>query len=135
MSRHVVVYRATPAENQASSQKKAAPRTEEIKPQTHSQAVAERQYEKVTEDDYAEVTNQMPRDVGQTVGQSGGTLEASVRITDAEKPIKKPLLVLSEGSRSGMEYSWVDAFRTSLCSNSQKIADFLRRFADLDLVA
>ena len=34
-----------------------------------------------------------------------------------------------------LEYSWVDAFRTSLCSNSQKIADFLRRFADLDLVA
>lgn len=101
----------------------------------HSQAVAERHYEKVTEDDYAEVTNQVPSDVGQTVGQSGGTQEASVRITDAEKPIKKPLLVLSEGSRSGMEYTWVNAFRTSLCSNSQTIADFLRRFADLDLAA
>ena len=63
----------------------------------YSQAVAERHYEKVTEDDYAEVTNQVPSDVG----QSGGTQEASVRITDAEKPIKKPLLVLSEGSRSG----------------------------------
>ena len=75
----------------------------------HSQAVAERHYEKVTEDDYAEVTNQMPSDVGQTVGQSGGTLEASVRITDAEKPIKKPLLVLSEGSRSGMEYTPEDS--------------------------
>ena len=97
----------------------------------HSQAVAERHYEKVTEDDYAEVTNQVPSDVG----QSGGTQEASVRITDAEKPIKKPLLVLSEGSRSGMEYTWVNAFRTSLCSNSQTIADFLRRFADLDLAA
>ena len=71
----------------------------------HSQAVAERHYEKVTEDDYAEVTNQVPSDVGQTVGQSRGTLEASVRITDAEKPIKKPLLVLNEGSRSGMEYT------------------------------
>ena len=33
------------------------------------------------------------------------------------------------------DHTWVDAFRTSLCSNSQKIADFLRRFADLDLVA
>ena len=33
------------------------------------------------------------------------------------------------------KYSWVDAFRTSLCSNSQKIADFLRRLADLDLAA
>jgi len=33
------------------------------------------------------------------------------------------------------KYTWVDAFRTSLCSNSQKIADFLRRFADLDLAA
>ena len=75
----------------------------------HSQAVAERQYEKVTEDDYAEVANPMPSDVGQTVGQSGGTLEASVRITDAEKPIKKPLLVLSEGSRSGMEYTPEDS--------------------------
>ena len=71
----------------------------------HSQAVAERHYEKVTEDDYAEVINQMPRDVGQTVGHSGGTLEASVRISNTEKPIKKPLLVLSEGSRSGMEYT------------------------------
>ena len=101
----------------------------------HSQAVAERHYEKVTEDDYAEVTNQVPSDVGQTVGQSGGTQEALVRITDAEKPIKKPLLVLSEGSRSGMEYTWVNAFRNSLCSNSQTIADFLRRFADLDLAA
>ena|GEM_PF-4325118 len=38
-------------------------------------------------------------------------------------------------SPCGSKYSWVDAFRTSLCSNSQKIADFLRRFADLDLVA
>ena len=74
----------------------------------HSQAVAERQYEKVTEDDYAEVANPMPSDVGQTVGQSGGTLEASVRITAAEKP-KKPLLVLSEGSRSGMEYTPEDS--------------------------
>jgi len=34
-----------------------------------------------------------------------------------------------------LEYTWVDAFRTSLCSNSQTIADFLRRFADLDLAA
>ena len=76
----------------------------------HSQAVAERHYEKVTEDDYAEVTNQVPSDVGQTVGQSGGTLEASVRITDAEKPIKKPPLVLNEGSRSGMEYSGSNGF-------------------------
>ena len=75
----------------------------------HSQAVAERHYEKVTEDDYAEVTNQTPSDVGQMVGQSGGTLEASVRITDAEKPIKKPLLVLDEGSRSGMEYTPEDS--------------------------
>ena len=75
----------------------------------HSQAVAERHYEKVTEDDYAEVTNQVPSDVGQTVGQSGGTQEASVRITDAEKPIKKPLLVLSEGSRSGMKYTPEDS--------------------------
>ena len=33
------------------------------------------------------------------------------------------------------KYTWADAFRTSLCSNSQKIADFLRRFADLDLAA
>jgi len=32
-------------------------------------------------------------------------------------------------------YTWVDAFRTSLCSNSQAIADFLRRFADLELAA
>ena len=71
----------------------------------HSQAVAERHYEKVTEDDYAEVTNQVPSDVGQTVGQSGGTQEASVRITDAEKP----MLVLSEGSRSGMEYTPEDS--------------------------
>ena len=60
-------------------------------------------------DDYAEVIKPMPSDVGQTVGQSGGTLEASVRITDAEKPIKKPLLVLSEGSRSGMEYTPEDS--------------------------
>jgi type I restriction enzyme M protein len=33
------------------------------------------------------------------------------------------------------DHTWVDAFRTSLCSNSQTIADFLRRFADLDLAA
>ena len=62
-----------------------------------------------TEDDYAEVTKPMPSDVGQTVGQSGGTLEASVRITSAEKPIKKPLLVLNEGSRSGMDYTPEDS--------------------------
>ena len=33
------------------------------------------------------------------------------------------------------EYTWVDAFRTSLLSNSQAIADLFRRFADLDLTA
>jgi hypothetical protein len=43
------------------------------------------------------------------VGQSGGTPEASGRITDAKNPIKKPLLVLSEGSRSGMEYTPLDS--------------------------
>ena len=33
------------------------------------------------------------------------------------------------------KYTWVDAFRTFLCSNSQAIADFLRRFEDLNLAA
>ena len=51
----------------------------------HSPAVAERHYEQVTEDDYVEVTHQMPSDLGQTVGQSGGALEASVGITNAER--------------------------------------------------
>jgi len=34
-----------------------------------------------------------------------------------------------------LKYTWVDAFRTSLLSNSQAIADLFRRFADLDLTA
>ena len=34
-----------------------------------------------------------------------------------------------------LKYAWVDAFRTSLCSNSQEIAVLLKRFAELDLTA
>lgn len=98
----------------------------------HSQAVAERHYEKVTEDDYAEVANPMPSDVGQTVGQSGGTLEVSVRITAAEKP-KKPLLVLSEGSTRCMEYR---LFASNLmASDSLTVMESLRDFAVIEAPA
>tara|TARA_B100000029_G_scaffold257869_1_gene254610 strand:- start:7031 stop:7189 length:159 start_codon:yes stop_codon:yes gene_type:complete len=33
------------------------------------------------------------------------------------------------------KYAWVDAFRASLCSNSQEIAVLLKRFEELDLTA
>ena len=50
--------------------------------------------------------------------------------------IQKALIQADSGELEIAEkYTWVDAFRTSLCSNSQTIAGFLRRFADLDLAA
>jgi len=38
-------------------------------------------------------------------------------------------------TRARRKYTWVDAFRTSLSSNSREIADLLKRLAELDLAA
>ena len=67
----------------------------------HSQAVAERHYEKVTEDDYAEVTNQTPSDVGQTVGQSGSPKSSH----QTKKPGKTGAMVFPDGSGGSIEYT------------------------------
>ncbi len=64
-------------------------------------------------------------------GRQGSPREATKR----KNPGESGVVMFPDGSGGAIEYTWVDAFRTSLCSNSQKIADFLRRFADLDLVA
>ncbi len=72
-------------------------------------------------------SNHIPSPVFQ-VGDEGSHAGIQFPLGENEKSRK-------DVSPYGIRYSWVDAFRTSLCSNSQKIADFLRRFADLDLVA
>ncbi len=79
----------------------------------HSKETAERHYDRVTEDDFADALESLDRQkgvaVGQLVGQSLGGREDHSRITDCKNPIKNPPLMLAKGSRGGLEYTPEDS--------------------------
>jgi integrase len=77
----------------------------------HSGEVAETYYLQTTEDDYAEAIQATADLVGQSVGQSDGEQDASTRITNDEKPKKKPLSIPVDGVESGFEYSGGNSLR------------------------
>ncbi len=98
----------------------------------HSGAVAETYYLQTTEADFVLAVKQLGGPLG---GPSQGRQSSPREAKKRKNPGESGVVMFPDGSGGAIEYSWVDAFRTSLCSNSQKIADFLRRLADLDLVA
>ena len=71
----------------------------------HSRAVAEKHYDRVTDDDFADAI----RAGGQLVGQSEGRADASTKIKDDRKPTKRPLLRPADGVRSGLGYTLEDS--------------------------
>ena len=98
----------------------------------HSGAIAETHYLQTTESDF-DLAGDLPGDLSgvPSQGRQGSPREAKKQ----KNPSVSGVVMDPDGSGSLVKYTWVDAFRTSLCSNSQTIADFLRRFADLDLAA
>ncbi len=97
----------------------------------HSGTVAETYYLKTTEADFDLAVKQLGGPLGTTTRAS----EFPKRSQETKNPGESGVMMFPDGSGGSIEYSWVDAFGTSLRSNSHVIADRLKRLDDRYLSA
>ena len=97
----------------------------------NSESTAKRHYLKLRESHFEQAAS---AGVLPSVSKAAemGKIGGNPATTKHEKTLQNACFA---GFTEAQEYTWVDAFRTSLSSNSRQIADLLKRFAELDLAA